>query len=146
MNKQNNILNRTGTPYYVKKLKSYKSRFCKIIYHILTFPPKFFLKISIFATVHNIHFISLSHIIRRPQKYFSLISREQSERFTFQLTRADAGTAKKNGAGVGTCLADVAWRSDRDSNSGYAFDVYTLSRRASSATRASLLALNAGHR
>ncbi len=30
------------------------------------------------------------------------------------------------------------WRSDRDSNSGYAFDVYTLSRRASSATRASL--------
>ena len=30
-------------------------------------------------------------------------------------------------------------RSDRDSNSGYAFDVYTLSRRASSATRASLL-------
>ena len=30
-------------------------------------------------------------------------------------------------------------RSDRDSNSGYAFGVYTLSRRASSATRASLL-------
>ena len=30
-------------------------------------------------------------------------------------------------------------RRDRDSNPGYAFDVYTLSRRASSATRASLL-------
>ena len=30
-------------------------------------------------------------------------------------------------------------RSDRDSNSGYPFGVYTLSRRASSATRASLL-------
>ena len=30
-------------------------------------------------------------------------------------------------------------RSDRDSNSGYAFGVYTLSRRASSATRAPLL-------
>ena len=57
MNKQNNISNMTGTPYYVKKLKSYKSRFCKIICHILTFPPKFFLKISIFATVHNNHFI-----------------------------------------------------------------------------------------
>ena len=34
----------------------------------------------------------------------------------------------------------ITGRSDRDSNSGYAFDVYTLSRRASSATRASLLA------
>ncbi len=30
-------------------------------------------------------------------------------------------------------------RKDRDSNPGYAFDVYTLSRRASSATRASFL-------
>ena len=30
-------------------------------------------------------------------------------------------------------------RRDGDSNPGYAFDVYTLSRRASSATRASLL-------
>ncbi len=33
----------------------------------------------------------------------------------------------------------VKLRSDRDSNSGYPFGVYTLSRRASSATRASLL-------
>ena len=32
-------------------------------------------------------------------------------------------------------------RRDRDSNPGNAFDVYTLSRRASSATRASLLAI-----
>ena len=31
------------------------------------------------------------------------------------------------------------WRSEGDSNPRYAFDVYTLSRRASSATRASLL-------
>ena len=37
------------------------------------------------------------------------------------------------------CLASMgSLRSDRDSNSGYAFGVYTLSRRASSATRASL--------
>ncbi len=35
-------------------------------------------------------------------------------------------------------LAGSSSRSDRDSNSGYAFGVYTLSRRASSATRASL--------
>ena len=32
----------------------------------------------------------------------------------------------------------IKLRRDRDSNPGYAFDVYTLSRRASSATRASL--------
>ena len=41
-----------------------------------------------------------------------------------------------------TCSLDkLTKRSDRDSNSGNAFDVYTLSRRASSATRASLPAL-----
>ena len=33
-------------------------------------------------------------------------------------------------------------RRDGDSNPGYAFDVYTLSRRASSATRASLLSFD----
>ena len=35
-------------------------------------------------------------------------------------------------------LSGIAKRRDGDSNPGYAFDVYTLSRRASSATRASL--------
>ena len=36
-------------------------------------------------------------------------------------------------------MVSVFLRSERDSNSRYAFGVYTLSRRASSATRASLL-------
>ena len=38
-----------------------------------------------------------------------------------------------------TALSCPHWRSDRDSNSGTACDGYTLSRRASSATRAPLL-------
>ena len=44
----------------------------------------------------------------------------------------------KNRAGRIACAISIL-RSDRDSNSGAAFDDYTLSRRASSATRASLL-------